>query len=91
MSKEVTAITRRRLLRSTAIAAGMVGTAALPGADAARAQPPKQTKTEAAYQDQPNGQQRCGICAHFMPPAGCEIVEGTISPNGWCRNFKPRT
>lgn len=47
----------------------------------------KVSKAVAKYQDHPHGQQRCAICLHFRPPASCEIVAGTISPNGWCQLF----
>jgi hypothetical protein len=52
-------------------------------AERARAQQ-KASKDAMKYQDKPNGDQRCGNCLHFQPPAGCAIVEGTISPNGYC-------
>lgn len=47
----------------------------------------KQTKAEAQYQDHPNGQQHCGVCANFIPPADCRVIQGPVSPDGWCRNF----
>ena len=49
----------------------------------------RQTKAQAAYQDFPHGRQRCGVCVHFRAPNGCEIVEGPVQANGWCRNFRP--
>jgi hypothetical protein len=78
------------LVRGAALATAMVGSGVVARVHVARAQQRKQTKTETAYQDHPNGQQHCGVCADFIPPAGCQIVEGEISPNGWCRNFTPR-
>ena len=50
----------------------------------------KQTKAEALYRDYPNGPQRCGVCVHFRPPNDCEVIQGPVQPNGWCRNFRPR-
>ena len=50
----------------------------------------KLSKTEAKYQDHPNGQQRCGICLQFRPPGICQIVAGSISPTGWCQFFAAR-
>jgi hypothetical protein len=41
----------------------------------------------AAYQNTPKGDQRCEICAHFKPPSSCDLVEGEISPSGWCKLF----
>lgn len=52
--------------------------------------PMMQTKREARYQWRPHRGQRCAGCAHFLAPNGCEIVEGRISPRGWCRNYVPR-
>jgi len=61
---------------------------------AAPAPPPplaaaKETKREARYQNHPKGRERCGRCSHFVRPNGCEIVEGRISPRGWCTHFTP--
>lgn len=44
-------------------------------------------KSEAKYQYRPNGIQRCEICLQFQPPNRCQLVEGDISPNGWCQFF----
>ena len=37
------------------------------------------------YQPTPKGDQFCASCAHFVPPTACKLVEGNISPGGWCR------
>ncbi len=50
----------------------------------------KLTKAVAKYQDHPNGQQRCEICLQFEPPNQCHLVEGEISPHGWCQFFAAR-
>jgi hypothetical protein len=34
-----------------------------------------------------NMKEHCGICAHFLPPHACELVEGHIVPSYWCRLF----
>ena len=96
-------ISRRRLLRSAAIGAGAIGAVLVgaceepypdepaPGAPSSTAGTGrKQTKEEADYQDMPNGDAHCSLCANFVPPDGCRIIEGPVSPDGWCRNFKPR-
>jgi hypothetical protein len=44
----------------------------------------------AGYQDQPKGGHQCSMCAHFQPPSSCNIVDGTISPRGWCKMFSPK-
>ena len=46
-------------------------------------------KSTARYRDFPNGPQHCAGCVHFREPAGCQIVEPLINPNGWCRYFYP--
>ena len=46
-----------------------------------------QTKVKQAvakYQDHPNNGQSCTQCNFFRPPKSCQLVEGDISPNGWC-------
>ena len=61
------------------------------GGAAAGAPPmPKQTKAEARYRDHPNGPQRCGLCANFVPPNDCRVIEGPVMENGWCRNFRAK-
>ena len=47
----------------------------------------KLTKAAARYQDQPKGNESCASCPYFMIPNGCVVVEGEISPNGWCPIF----
>jgi len=42
------------------------------------------------YQDQPNGDQKCSGCALFVEPNACSVVEGMISPEGWCSIWAPR-
>lgn len=78
-------IGRRRFLRLAALAAGGAAAAAL-GGKPALAQTSKQA---ASYRDSPNGGQRCADCRHFNAGSRtCRIVEGPISPNGWCRFFQ---
>ncbi len=46
---------------------------------------PKVSKTIAHYQEQPKGDQKCATCANFIPESRtCKVVEGPISPEGWC-------
>ena len=40
-----------------------------------------------SYQAQPKGAQRCDACSNFQPPKACKMVEGEISPEGWCSLF----
>jgi hypothetical protein len=45
----------------------------------------KQSKQAAEYQDNPKGIQMCATCTLFVAPRSCKVVEGDISPNGWCK------
>jgi hypothetical protein len=83
-------VSRRALLRGTVLGAAAAGTGALSACMPmmARGVPRNVPKAFALYQDRPNGRQRCGRCMHFLPPNRCEIVNGRISPQGWCRYFE---
>ena len=54
---------------------------------AAQETPAKASQADAQYQDTPRGGLRCVGCTFFRRPASCQVVEGGISPNGWCRLF----
>ncbi len=83
-------IPRRALLRQ-AILAALAAIAAAAGAAADEVKEgDKIKKADAHYQYQPKGQQRCAICLQFIPPGKCQIVEGPISPMGWCQFFAAR-
>jgi hypothetical protein len=84
MSGECVRLSRRSLLRGTAVAAGML--CARP--DLAEAQP-KISKVAVNYQDHPDGDKRCDKCIQFQPPDACKVVEGAISAQGSCRIFTP--
>lgn len=45
------------------------------------------SKMDAMYQDHPSGLERCGVCKHFIPLSGCEIVAAPVQANGWCRFY----
>ena len=46
----------------------------------------KMTQASVQYQTQPQGEQKCSLCAHFIAESNsCKLVEGQISPDGWCR------
>ena len=78
-------ISRRALLGYTAAFAVTV----LGGIRGSRAQQ-KQSKQVAQYQDSPKGDQKCADCRFFIEGGSCQLVEGEISPNGWCTLFQPK-
>jgi hypothetical protein len=45
-------------------------------------------KKSANYIDYSMSGERCKNCEHFINPSRCEIVEGAINANGWCKYFK---
>jgi hypothetical protein len=47
----------------------------------------KMTPQQAQYQDTPNGLYSCAMCTLFEKPNLCKVVEGEISPDGWCKAF----
>lgn len=55
-------------------------------ADSGSAAPTKKApKPSVQYQTQPKGEQKCGDCANFFAASSaCKLVEGQISPKGWC-------
>jgi hypothetical protein len=81
-------ISRRAMLSGTTLAFGIGVAGATIGHAAAQT---KISQTAAKYQSTPKGQQSCAVCANFQSPNGCKFVDGTISPNGWCMLFAPKT
>jgi hypothetical protein len=82
-------LSRRHFLRMAGVGGGaMLGTALVGSpATAATSKVPKQTVN---YQPKPNGQARCGSCAFFQAPSGCNYVDGPINANGWCMLYKAK-
>lgn len=75
---------RRRLLRGTlAVFAFALTRSAISRAQAQE----KMSKQEAEYQDSPKDIRMCATCTLFQPPKSCKVVEGDVSPNGWCKAF----
>jgi hypothetical protein len=44
-------------------------------------------QAEAQYQDHPSGLERCGVCKHFIPLTGCEMIAAPVQANGWCKYY----
>jgi len=49
----------------------------------------KLTQAAARYQATPKGNESCGTCPYFQFPRSCVVVEGEISPSGWCPIYTP--
>ena len=56
----------------------------------------KLSKSDVKYQDKPNAGKDCDDCLQFIPgatakaPGTCKIVDGPVSPHGYCLAFTPR-
>lgn len=81
-------LTRRVFFRGAATLAGAALVAAVIPVREARAQ--KLAKSALQYQDKPKNGQRCDECVYFKPPNACGLVEGDISPQGWCSAFNKK-
>jgi len=45
----------------------------------------KMSQKSVTYQDSPKGDQQCSNCSLFQAPNTCTLVDGNISPVGWCK------
>ena len=73
-------VTRRVFFRASGAVLGGAGLAILGGREASA----KVAQSVVQYQDTPKDGQQCSNCKWFEPPQSCKLVDGTISPNGWC-------
>ena len=81
-------ISRRVVLTGAALALG--APAAVTVVSQVTAQE-KISQADAKYQGTPKGDQRCDGCILFQPPNACKVVQGEISPSGWCQLFVKKT
>jgi secreted PhoX family phosphatase len=80
-------VSRRQLLQGAAITVGgaaMVMVAVTP-AEA------KMAQAAAGYQATAKNGQSCASCTLFKAPSSCTLVDGTISPDGWCRFYAKKS
>jgi hypothetical protein len=76
-------------LGAVAAAASVSGTA--------HAQAPKGSQAQFKYQTKPDGNKKCSGCTFFIKgktatdDGSCKIVEGSISPNGYCIAYSPKS
>ena len=73
-------VTRRVFFQASAAVIGGAGLASI-GASQASA---KVAQNVVQYQGTPKGDQQCSNCKWFEPPQSCKLVDGAISPSGWC-------
>lgn len=82
-------LSRRAILKGAALLASTTVIAGLLGSKEALAQ--KASKASMQYQDKPNGDKQCSNCAQFVPANSCQIVEGIISPQGFCISWQKKS
>jgi hypothetical protein len=86
---------RRSVLRRAVWLAGVATIPLLAGTRSAFADG-KLAKADVRYQDKPNAGKDCDDCLQFIPGAtpgangSCKVVEGVISPHGYCDAFARR-
>ena len=76
---------RRALVQSTAGVAALA--CGLSGCATSKKVQGNAPQAEAQYQDHPSGLERCGVCKHFIPLTGCEIIAAPVQANGWCKYY----
>ena len=50
----------------------------------------KVSQSAVHYQASPKDGKDCDDCTNFVSPGGCKLVDGAISPKGWCRLWVKR-
>ena len=79
-------LSRRKILKFIALGTTVPILNTLMG----QAQAAKASKKAMQYRDKPNGKEQCINCTQFIssdPPDAngeCKVVEGNVSPQGWC-------
>ncbi len=63
----------------------------------ADAQSSKAPQSAVKYQNMPKNGQQCSQCTFFLPGksasanGGCKVVQGSISPKGWCVSYAKKS
>jgi anaerobic selenocysteine-containing dehydrogenase len=87
--QNVRSVSRRGFLNIAALGGSTLIAAAV--ARPAAAAPKKFTQQQAKYQSVPKNGQRCQNCALWQSPNACQVVEGTVSPAGWCMLYQAKS
>ncbi len=88
MSDEMNA-SRRNLLRGGLTI--LAGTVLATGVAHAQDADSKVDQSAVQYQLTPKDGAKCSTCVNFVAPNACKVVAGTISPNGWCVAYAPKS
>jgi hypothetical protein len=82
-------VCRRDFLNIAAVGGGALVAAGLSGS--ASAAPKKFSQQQAHYQPIPKSGQRCQNCALWQAPTACQVVDGQVSPAGWCILYQAKS
>jgi hypothetical protein len=86
---------RRYALKAAISLSGCAALAVMPKVGAQNTKPKpglqKRPKEKVGYRDEPYEGRSCGKCVLYMGNGQCVIVEGEVSPNGWCIQWTPAT
>lgn len=88
-------VSRRSFLKGAALLASIAVVPAVVASKEATAAA-KATKAAMQYQDHPKGKLECSNCIQFIPGKNakaqgtCKVVEGAISPHGYCIAYAPK-
>jgi hypothetical protein len=93
MKQAAVGMTRQEWLRGGIRLAGAIAMVGLASA-AGQARAAKAAKSDFAYQTKPKDGKRCATCKlYLVEPDGkteCAVVEGEVSPDGWCLAYSPK-
>jgi hypothetical protein len=80
-------LSRRSLLKAGAYAAGVVATIGTITSSVEAQVAKKAAQSTAGYKASPNGSKSCSNCRHFQAPSSCNVVDGSISGDGYCNLY----
>jgi len=83
-------ISRRRLIGGTAVFAAGAGALLMGLAPGPAAAATKLSQKTAGYRNKPMGKAKCDNCGVWQAPASCKLVEGPLSPSGWCNLYNAK-
>jgi High potential iron-sulfur protein len=86
---EKTKLSRRSMLRGAILLAS--GTLAASVIQVRPAYAQKMSKADAKYQETPKDGAKCSTCVYFKAPADCGVLEGKVSPEGWCTMYNKKS
>ncbi len=93
MSESKSGMTRRSFVANAVVLPALAG---LLLAETTTAQA-KGSQAQFKYQSTPNNGKKCSQCTFYIPGSSpkangtCKIVDGSISPNGWCSAFSAKS